>query len=143
MNRLIRLLTTLLALATAGWCHAGGSVSIDDVKFLISTQPATHKWLSSTLEMPETVNAEVRFGNHYKHLGGARMGPYTFRARPKGSASPVEIDVTLCTIAEFYDKSGKRVTAEIEKNAVRIEEKLSAIMVRDARDGVDVVCPNP
>ena len=137
-----RLLFPLVAVFVAGTCHAGGSVSFEDVEPLLRTQPATHKWLSSTLELPEMADAEIRFGNEFKHLGGARMGPYTFRAKVKGSTPPVEIDVTVCTTAEFLDKSGKKVTKAVEKTAVKVSEKLAAILVRDARDdGASPACP--
>lgn len=142
MYRPIRPLFAILLFVTVGLCQAGGSVSFEDVERLLRSQPATYKWLSSTLELPDTADAEIRFGNHFKHLGGARMGPYTFRAKQKGVTSAVEIDVTVCAEAEFYDQSGKKITKAIEQKAVRVEEKLTAILVRDARDdGAAPACP--
>ena len=140
----IRLSLALLVFAATGLCHAGGSVAFEDVERLISSQPATHKWLSSTLVLPETADAEIRFGNHFTHLGGARMGPYTFRAKIKGAVAPAEVDVTVCTTAEFYDQSGNKVSKSIEKKATRVEEKLAAILVRDAQDKEPAPdCPKP
>ncbi|MBS1186871.1 MAG: hypothetical protein H6R04_889 [Burkholderiaceae bacterium] len=131
----------LLAVFVSGLCHAGGSVAFEDVASLLRAQPVTQQWLTSTLVLPETADAEIRFGNQFVHLGGARMGPYTFRAKVKGVAKPAEIDVTVCTVATFLDKSGRKVTKSVEKTATKVEEKLTVVLVRDARDDAAAVCP--
>lgn len=143
MKNCLRWLCAILAFTAAGLCHAGGSVDFDVVDRLLRSQPVTHQWLSSTLEFPEIADAEIRFGNHFTHLGGARMGPYTFRAKTKATATPGEIDVLVCTSAEFHGKSGKKMKDNIEQ-AVRIEERLAAVLVRDAHnDGEALACPTP
>ncbi|MBS1169794.1 MAG: hypothetical protein H6R01_712 [Burkholderiaceae bacterium] len=141
MIRSCRTLFPFLAVFVAGLSHAGGSVAFEDVESLLRAQPVTQQWLASTLVLPETADAEIRFGNQFVHLGGARMGPYTFRAKVKGAAKPAEIDVTVCTAATFLDKSGKKVTKSVEKTAVKVEEKLTAVLVRDARDDAATACP--
>ncbi len=143
MKNALQRLCAMLAFTMAGLCHAGGSVDFDVVDRLLRSQTVTHQWFSSTLEFPETADAGIRFGNHFTHLGGARMGPYTFRAKTKAPTKPGEIDVLVCTNAEFHDTSGKKIKANIEQ-AVRIEEKLAAILLRDARNDVEaLVCPTP
>ncbi|MEA5098161.1 MAG: hypothetical protein VB032_06475 [Burkholderiaceae bacterium] len=142
MNNQVRWLLAAVALAAASLCHAGGSVAFEDVERLMRAQPATHQWLVSTLELPETADAAIRFGHHFRHLGGARIGPYTFRAKVKGTIPPVELEVTVCTGADFYDQAGQRVSTALEKTAVRVQEKLTAVLVRDVReDGAATVCP--
>jgi len=144
MPRRIYLLSAILSLAAVNLCHAGGSVDFEDVDRLIRAQPATYQWMSSTLQFPDAADAEIRFGKHFTHLGGARMGPYMFRAKVKGVAASAEVDVTVCTSAEFQDKSGKTVSKAIEKNATQLKEKLVTILVRDASDTQAAPdCPKP
>jgi hypothetical protein len=73
--------------------------------------------------------AAVRFGSHVKNLGGAHMGPYMIQARPKTPKNALPIEIVLCTDARFFDASGK--VTEDEMNAVRLEEKLTVIILRE------------
>lgn len=142
MSFRIRWFLGILGLAAPGLCGAGGSVEFSVVDQLIRQQPAIYGWLSSSLVLPDTAFAEVRFGPHFKHLSGGRMGPYTFMAKPRASRSTREIEVTICTNARFLDKSGKQLLDSNIEDAVRLEEKLASVQVRDRRADVGrPVCP--
>ena len=142
MSLRIRLFLGILGLAAPGLCGAGGSVEFSVVDQLIRQQPAIHGWLSSSLVLPDTAFAEVRFGPHFKHLGGGRMGPYTFMAKPRASSSTSEIEIIVCTDVRFLDKSGKQLPDSKIEDAMRLEEKLASVQVRDRRgDAGRPVCP--
>ncbi len=57
------------------------------------------------------------------------MGPYMIEARPKGSKGGSPVELVLCTDARFVDETGKVV--ESEAKATRVEEKLTAVMLRE------------
>ena len=142
MSRRIRLFLGVVGLVASGLCSAGGSVEFKVIEQLIRQQPTMYSWLSSSLVLPDTAFAEVRFGSHFKHLGGGRMGPYTFMAKPRASSSTSEIEVIVCTDVRFLDKSGKQLPDSKIEDAVRLEEKLASVQVRDRRGNAGrPVCP--
>ena len=108
---------------------AGGSVGLADIDPLLRQKPALREFLASSLKLDDTAMAAIRFGPHVKHLGGARMGPYTIQAHPKTSRNAAPIEIVLCTDARFFDSSGQAV--QDETNAVRLEEKLTVVMLRE------------
>ena len=115
---------------------AGGTLGLNEIDGLLRQKPALREFLTSSLDLSDTVMAAVRFGSHFEHLGGGRMGPYMIEARPKATKERIPIQVVLCTDARFLDGSGN--VAENEMKAVRVEEKLTAVMLReiDARPAV-------
>ena len=83
----------------------------------------------SSLDMDGTVMAAVRFGSHFKYLGGAHMGPYMIRARPKLAQDAAPIEIVLCTDARFLDASGNVTQDQV--NAAHVEENVTAVILRD------------
>jgi hypothetical protein len=81
------------------------------------------------LDLNDTATAAVRFGPQFEHLSGARMGPYMIEARPKGSKDGIPLEIVLCTDSRFLDEAGHVV--ESEEKAARVEEKLTAVMLRE------------
>jgi hypothetical protein len=102
---------------------AGGTDSFACVDRLLRSEPDTYKWLSTALELPDSVYAEVRFGERFKHLSGGRMGPYTFSARSRIPGPTVR----------FLDKSGRQLPESRMEEASSIDEKLVSIQVQDSR----------
>lgn len=142
MSRCMRFLLGIAGLAASSLCSAGASVEFKVVDQLIRQQPIIHGWLSSSLVLPDTAFAEVRFGSHFKHLSGGRMGPYTFRAKPRASSFAGDIVLIVCTGVRFLDKSGKQLPDSEFADAVRLEETLVSVQVRDGRaDAGSPVCP--
>lgn len=108
--------------------HGGGTVDLADVDPLLRQAPAVRSALVSSLDLANTATAAVRFGPQFTHLGGARMGPYIIRARPKGSTGGDTLEVVVCTRARLLDASGK--ATESASDAVRVEEHVTVVMLR-------------
>jgi hypothetical protein len=124
-------LSVALALAAVPGVGAGaGTVNLAEIDPLLRQKPQIHAFLVSAYRMEPTVMAAVRFGPEAKHLGGARMGPYIIRARPKTPKNAAPLEIVLCTEALFFDAAGKQLPNE--KNAVRVEERLGPMMLREA-----------
>lgn len=111
---------------------AGGSVDFENVDRLLRQHPAVYQWLASSLVFPDTVYAEVRFGSHFDHLGGGRMGPYSFLARPKSGTADNDIRVVVCTVATFVDADGKPLPEDKMFAASRVDETLTKVQVQEA-----------
>ena len=142
MSRKFSLIFGAICLAVSSLCSAGGSVEFKVVDLLIRQQPTLYIWLSSPLVLPDAAYAEVRFGSHFKYLGGGRMGPYTFMAKPIASSTVNEIEIIVCTKARFLDKTGKQLPDSDIDNAVRLEENLASVQVRDSHSDIGrPVCP--
>jgi len=140
MVRVICFFFVLVLVGAPSVCTAGGTVSLSELDPLLRQKPDLRMFLISALDMDDTVMAAVRFGSHVKFLGGARIGPYMIKARPKTPANASPIEVVLCTDTRFFDASG-RVTQE-ETNATRLEEKLSVVMLREANSAPAIPnCP--
>jgi len=121
-------------------CAGAGTVSFSEIDPLLAQKPHIRMFLLSTLDMDGTVMAAVRFGSHFKYLGGARMGPYIIQARPKTPKNANPIEVVLCTDARFLDASGK-VTQD-EANAAHLAETLTVVMLRDVNSSPAIPsCP--
>ncbi len=111
---------------------AGGSVDFDNVDRLLRQQPAVYQWLASSLVFPGTAYAEVRFGSHFDHLAGGRMGPYSFLSRPKSGTADGDIRVVVCTVATFVDADGKPLPDDKMFAASRVDETLTTVQVQGA-----------
>jgi hypothetical protein len=62
------------------------------------------------------------------------------QARPRIPKNALPIEVVLCTEARFFDTSGELIQDEI--NAVRLEEKLTVVMLREVNSAPAMAnCP--
>lgn len=129
MARAKRLVVTLLA-ALPGVCSAAGTLSLTEVDPLLRQKPQVRAALMSAFDMDATVTAALRFGSHVKYLGGAHAGPYIITARQKAAKDSAPLEIVLCTDIRFFDPSGK--PTQDEANAARLEETLTAVMLREA-----------
>jgi hypothetical protein len=120
----------------------GGTLEFAQVEQLLREQPATYRWLATTLVFPSAAYAEIRLGTHFPALGGARIGPYSFFAERRGAGPASRVEVTLCTRYRFLDPQGVELPeGEIEK-ATKIDEHLLAILVRDPQTNMNrSLCP--
>jgi len=119
----------LLSTIAGGPCLAGGTLGTDELKPLMQQQPDVYEALSSSLRLADSAFAETRLGPRFKHLGGARAGPYTIKAALKQSRK--EVDVVLCTKVRYLDRDGSELPQGKAEEAARIDEKLSAVMLRE------------
>ena len=139
MAVVIRFLVVLGWVMFPGVCIGGGTINLAEIDSLLRQKPQVRNFLMSSLDMDNTVMAALRFGSHTK-LGGAHMGPYMIRARPKTPKDASALEVVLCTDARFFDAAGK--VTEDEINAVRLEEKLTVVMLREGNSAPAIPnCP--
>ena len=103
---------------------AGGSFSIEDLLPLLRQNKDLHDHLTRTLDI-EAIGTALRIGTMVnKDLGGARIAPYTIRAKPKGSPGPWVFYLEIDAETVFLDANGKPVPLEEGKE---IQEKLLGI----------------
>jgi len=136
----------LLALAFALiplTCIAGGSVEFEQIDRLLQQTPQIRLTLRQSLDLPSSAYAEIRLGPHFKHLSAYRLGPYTFQAHAKGSASSNAIFVTLCTTYQFLDNSGKVLPrdSDAEFDAAQVQERVTGVVLRESAGDTAASCP--
>ena len=122
-------------------CLAGGSVAQADIARLLDRTPPLKRALES-LEPARTASAEVRLGPHFKHLGGQRLGPYSFEARPKDGKGGI-VHVTLCTTYRFVDGAGHVLPRDSDAafDAVQVRERVTAVILRASAGDAAAQCP--
>ena len=123
-------------------CLAGGSVAFGDIDRLLARTPHLKRVIQS-FEPTGSAYAEVRLGPQFKHLGGQRLGPYTFEAHPKGSAGGGIVYVTLCTTYRFADRAGKLLPQGSDKefDATQVREQVTAVVLRESEGSASADCP--
>lgn len=113
----------------AAECVAGGTLGTEDLENLLRQQPTAYEALKSTIILSDSAYAKTRLGPQIKALGGARVGPYIIEGTLKQSHK--KIDVVLCTRAEFLSSNGKPLPLDRIEEAVRIDETLTSIVLRE------------
>lgn len=104
------------------WAFAGGSCPVEWMMPLLRQDPAVHQFVTSALHLDATGWAG-RIGSRVNEdLGGARLAPYSIRAKPKGSTGPWLFLLIVEADAVFLDAEGKPVPLEQGK---KIQEKLT------------------
>jgi hypothetical protein len=127
----MRKLVLLITLLTAGEVSAGGTVDYHAVRHLLRQQPAIERVITSSVDVAST-GVAVRLGNHWKHLGGTRIGPYVFAARARNSSGE-RFDLVICTQTTFARSSGQPTMDPNE--AVSVKERLVSVDLMPAGSG--------
>lgn len=132
------------AIFTALTAHAsaGGTTGFEPVDRLLKAQPRTYALLDQTLVLPDSVFAEFRLGPHFEHLSAVRHGPYSFRARVKGSTPDDAVRVIVCTEVRYLARDGRALRGDRIFGATRIEERLVSVQLRDPTDEGPLGCPD-
>ena len=118
------ILVVLFILLTPFLSLAGGSFSIDRVLPLIQQNSDLYHFVNSTLDLDRGGWA-TRIGSHVNEaLGGARIAPYSIRAKPKGSSGPWIFYLMIEADTDFLDAQGKSVSLGEGKT---IKETLTGI----------------
>jgi hypothetical protein len=130
-SKLVALCALFLATAPA-W--ADGTVSFEsDIRPLLKAKPAFEKFVLGTLKIDDA-GSGVRISDQaMPHLGGARMGPYEFRAVWHSADGDVPVTLIVDTDVKFLDKAGREIANGSLKQAVRLTETFSAIEIAPAR----------
>ena len=124
----IAVLVSFLSLAA----FAAGTVSFDQVRFVLMQNPDIGGPVVNAYDF-QTTGIATRLGAHYGKLAGARVGPYDFRARPKGSKGDYNVAVRICTTLTFLDSGGNLLKKK--HDAAKVRETLQWVAVR--RNGAD------
>ncbi len=70
MATVVRFCAVLAFVMIPSVCVGAGTVGIAEIEPLLRQKPQIRTLLMSSLDMDVTVIAAVRFGAHFKHLGG-------------------------------------------------------------------------
>ena len=138
-HRLLALIAVATLPAIPAW--AGGTLETDELAPLLRQRPQEVAAIRREFLLGDSAFAQVRIGSHFKHLGGARMGPYEVRLTPRASGEHPERVLWICTSARFLDRRGRDI-AEIDNamlRAVRVRETVTLLQVLD--DGAARTCP--
>ena len=126
----------VLLLASAA--NAGGTVEFSHARKVLAQSPHVLSFVTSTLDVAGT-GTGVRVGAPtYTHLGGLRIGPYTFEATPKGHAGGEMLELIICTQTTFIDAAGAEADPA---HAVAVREKFLFIEIRDVNRHRAADCP--
>ena len=138
--RSVFLVAVLMLLPAA--VRAGGSVDFARMDRLLQQKPDIRAVLVQSLVMPDSAFAQIRLGPHFQHLGGERLGPYTFEAWPR-SGTGLPVLVTLCTSYRLLDAAGEPIPEGTDQAlaATEVRELLDAVVIRDAGASSAADCP--
>jgi len=125
--KLIQLPLTLILFALASTtAFAWGTLETSDVLAIIRQNEVLYKSLTAAFEFGDAAVGN-RIGNvGDAHLGGARVAPYEFSAKPKGSKGPWLFNIIVEAETKYYRKSGEEVT--LYEGEI-IKEKLTSVKI--------------
>ena len=95
--------------------------------------------LTANYSLPDSAYAEQRLGSHFKHLGGARLGPYTFLVQQLPPQPAFTKQVLLCTTAAFYSARGQKISESKWELATEVRETLISASFQEPN--APAVCP--
>lgn len=95
---------------------AAGSFTIEDILPLLQQNKELNEFIISTLDI-DSGGWATRIGSRANEgLSGARIAPYSIRAKPKGSRGPWLFYLEIGANTEFLDDQGKPVPLEQGKS---------------------------
>ena len=108
--------------------NADGTIYLSDIDALLKQQPELYKTLKTTLDIEEIGLAPRISAYMSAGLGGRRVAPYTFDAKPKGSKGPYIFVLEIRAKTRYYDRKGKEVPV---RDAVSMKEELESIGIKE------------
>lgn len=125
-------LSALFWAATPVW--ADGTVSFEtDILPMIRARPEFEKFLLGTLKVTDAGSGTRISEQAMPHLGGARMGPYEFRATWHSSNGDVPVTLIIDTNTKFFDRAGREIRNGSLKQAVSVKETFDSIEIEQPR----------
>lgn len=106
---------------------AGGSVDLGSRKFRAVKSNPMVRSLMTEFQFVDCM--ATRLGRHFRHLGGARIGPYDCRMKRRGRSAGYYY-MQIMTDTSFYDRGGRRIVRDITRaydfreEVVRVEISL-------------------
>jgi hypothetical protein len=126
-----RLFLTLWLSSLASLTLAGGSVSQAELEPILGKLAPAWEALKVAYEISE-IGSGLRIGSQVnEHLGGMRVLPFSFQARPKGGAGEFTIIITITGDNVFTNSEGKIVELP---DAVACELRPKAIEVHNTAE---------
>ena len=134
-SRYSLILVVLAALFSAATpARADGTVSFEqDVLPMIKARPAFEKFLLGTLKVTDAGSGTRISEQAMPHLGGARMGPYEFKATWHGPDGDVPVTLIIDTNTKFFDGAGREIRNGSLKQAVSVKETFDSIEIERPR----------
>jgi hypothetical protein len=126
-----RILALTLAVALSEVAVAGGTLAFSEVEAVLKTNPAEHRKLTAAFILPDSAFAEIRLSSRFTHLGGARLGPYSFLAQPRNVRIPDLKEVFICTRVKYLGPGGKSLGEEMIETATRVQEEVISVVIRE------------
>ncbi len=109
MKRTLAVVCFVLLLSPAAFATAGATFPFSQLKLILEQKPALATHLFSTLEFAEWGMASRVGSIVNEKLGGARLGPYRIRTKPKGAEGDYVFEVVVYTKKIFLDQDRKKV----------------------------------
>lgn len=123
-----RLFLTLYLASLASLTLAGGSVAQAELEPILGKLAPQWEELKAAYEIAE-IGSGIRIGSQVnEHLGGMRVLPFSFQARPKGSTGEFTIVITITGENIFTDSKGKiaelpdDVACELHPKAIEVHK---------------------
>jgi hypothetical protein len=123
-----RIFFSLWFYSIASLALAGGSLRQSDLDPILGKLASEWTKLNAAYDITE-IGWGVRIGSRVnEHLGGMRILPFSFRARPKGSRGDFTVVITITGDNVFTNSNGKIVDLD---DAVACKLRPKAIEVRN------------
>ena len=123
-----RLVAVLLVCCSA-FASAEGSVSFKaDILPLMKDRPEFKAYILNSFKINDTGWGTRIDGPAMPDMGGARMGPYSFKATYNNGKSQVPVELVIDTDIKFFDKDGHVLDGDLTQT-VKLVETLSGIEV--------------
>jgi hypothetical protein len=110
--------------------RGNGSLYLTDIQSLLVQRKTLFDQVSSDFDISRSGDAAMITRNENIKLNGARVGPYTFWLRPKGSSGPYTYEMRIETRITFTDAAGHKVSLH---NAAQFKEELIDMAIRPLR----------
>lgn len=139
-----KVLAGFCCIATSCFCSAAGTLETKELIPLLNQKPKIKNFIFQNFESSDGALAMVRMGNHFKNLGGKRLGPYIFSVTPKGSNKKSDVAVMLCTSYQLLNKKGQVIKEDSpdETNAAAVKETLLSVQLIQEADIDRASCPD-
>jgi hypothetical protein len=100
---------------------------MEELKPVTDQVPDLWRFVSRTLDMQESGMANRVGSNVNLHLGGKRVGPYCFLAKPKATPGPYTLEICFNTEHTWYDSRDRETTLD---QASRVQERFVSIDIK-------------
>ncbi len=110
-------------------CHADGTIRFEDIDSIIKQKESLYLLINTTFHTIEDCQSS-RLGNHFKFIGGMRIGPYLCKARTKASGKELVFKIIFKTDLRLLDKN-KAILKSMIVNARFKEEEFLGVELKE------------